>query len=77
MIITQAQSFFISFGPQHTEHGPEDFFLIDTHIFGDIIEQCAAQEITIFIALHFKATAINGEFCALFDTNVDVTFHAV
>ena len=59
MVIGKRQAFGIIMGAHNGEHGAEDFFLIDAHILGDVVEQAAAHVIAVLIALQLEVTAID------------------
>src|SRR3546814_223128 len=64
-------------GAHHREHRSEDLFLVDIHVGGHTVEQAAADEEAVLIALHGEAAAVYRQLRALLDTAVDQALHAV
>src|SRR5262249_14199604 len=51
--------FFIVFGAHDREHRPEYFLLVDSHRRLDLVEQAAAHEVAVLVALQLEAAAID------------------
>src|SRR3546814_12194678 len=58
----------------HGQHRPEDFVLVDGHVRRDIVEQRAAGEEAVFVALHLDAATVDDELRAFLDAGIDVAF---
>src|ERR1700712_3109195 len=54
----QCQRLVIVVSAHYREHRTEDFFLVDAHVLGDVVEQAAAHVKTVLIALHLEAASI-------------------
>src|SRR4029079_1875784 len=61
VVIGKREALFIGFGAHHREHRTEDLFLVDAHVLGYVVEQRAAEEEAVLIALHLEATAVDLE----------------
>ncbi len=57
------------------QHRAEDLLLIDRHVGGDVVEQRAAQEVAVLVALHLEAASVDHELGALALALVDVAAH--
>ena len=77
MVGWQAQSLVVVMRAHHREHRAEDFFLVDPHVLGDVVEQTTAHIESVLIALHLEATAIHRELRALLDADVDIILDAI
>ena len=77
MIVRQSQRFLVVLGAHDRENRTEDFFLVDAHVFGHVVEQATTHVEAIFIALHLEVTAIDDQLRAFFNTKVHITAHAV
>ena len=67
----------IGVGARHREHRPEDLFLVDLHVGGDVVEQRAAEEVAVLIALQLEAAAIDHQLGAFGDAGIDIALHLV
>ena len=72
MRVDEMECFRVITCPHHRQHGPENLFLVDSHLRRDPIQQSAAQPETIFIALQFQAAAIDRHFGAFFLALIDI-----
>jgi hypothetical protein len=45
----------------HGEHRAEDLVLVDPHVLGDVVEQAAADEEAVLVALHLEVAAVDDE----------------
>ena len=68
--------FLVVLGANDRENRSEDFGLVDVHVRRDIVEQAAADEIAVFIALKLEIAAIDDELGALLDAAVDQALDA-
>lgn len=59
----------------HRKHRAENFFLIDGHLRGDIIEQRRPDKIALLVTLHAKAAAVHAQFRSLRFPAVDIAQH--
>ena len=59
----------------HAEHRPEDFLLVDAHVGRDIVEQASAEEKAVLVALQLQIAAVDNQFRAFLDAEVDVAAH--
>src|SRR6266550_3469826 len=50
--------FFVVLRAHHREHRPKNLFLVDTHVRLHVVEQAAAHEIAVLIALELEVTPI-------------------
>jgi len=73
----QPDGFLIVFCAHDRQNGSENLFLVDSHVRLDVIEQTAAHEIPVLVALQLEAAAIDDEFRAFLDALIDVIFHLV
>ena len=62
----------IGLGADHREHRPEDLLAVDLHVRLDVVEQRAADEEAVLVALQREAAAIDDQLGACFDARVDV-----
>src|SRR5439155_7245921 len=63
----EAQRLLVILGAHHREHGAENFLLVDAHYGRDLVEQAAAHEEAVLVALHLEAAAIDPQFRAFLD----------
>src|SRR3954470_11202612 len=75
MVRRQCQRFLVVVRAHHRQHGAEYFFLVNTHVLGDVVEQRTAEIEALFVALHLEATAVDGERSTLLDADIDVALH--
>ena len=47
--------------PHHAQHRAEDFLAIDPHVRGDVIEQAATEEETVFVTVDLAAAAVDHQ----------------
>ena len=59
------------------EHRAEDLLLVDPHVGRDLVEQRAADEVAVLVALHLEAAAIDDELGAFGHAGIDVAAHLV
>src|SRR5690606_42136032 len=61
MIVRQGQRFLVILGAHDRENRAKDFFLVDAHVLGHMVEQAAAHVEAVFIALQDrKSTRLNS-----------------
>src|SRR3990172_6815958 len=77
MLGRQPHRFLVVLGAYHGEHGPEDFLLVDAHMRLHVVEQTAAHEIAVLVALHLEAAAVDHELGAFLDAEIDILLHLV
>src|SRR5258708_6481888 len=58
------------------KHGPKNFFLVNSHLRCDVVEQRTACEETALKAVYLKAATVNDQLCTFVDANPDVPFDA-
>ena len=75
MLVDHGRGLLVGIGTDDGEHGAEDLFLVDLHVGRHVVEQRAADEIAVLIALELDAAAIDDELGTFGDTGVDVTLH--
>ena len=63
--------------PHHAQHRAENFFAIDAHVGGDMIEQTSTQKETIGMAFDRVAAAVDDQRCAFGDAGIDIACHFV
>ena len=64
-------------GAHHRQHRPEDLVLVDLHVGAHMVEQAAAHEVALLVALQLQATAVDHEFGAFLHALVDIAHHLV
>ena len=67
MIHRQPERLFIAGSPHRRQHRTKNFFFIDIHVRGDIVEQMRSDKKAFFIALQFKVATIYNKCRALID----------
>ena len=72
MGIDQIHRFLQRLDAHDTEHGSENFFLVNHHAGLDVVEQARAQEVTFLMACHLDATAIDQQGRTLGHALVDI-----
>src|SRR5258708_8334579 len=72
MIGWQRQRLLVIVGAHHREHRSENLFLVHAPVLGDAVDQAAAHVEAVFIALHLEAAAIDREFGAFLDADLDI-----
>ena len=84
MFVGQGECFFEAVGSDDAEHGAEDFFGVDAHVSGDVVEEAGADEeafgegFTVeFCVGGAVLTAVDDEVCACFYAFTDELVHAV
>ena len=73
----EAQRLLVILGAHHREHRPENFLLVDAHYGRDLVEQAAAHEEAVLVALHLEAAAVDPQFRTFLDAELDIAFHLV
>src|SRR6266849_10137073 len=63
MLGWQPHGFLVVLGPHHTNHRAENLFLVDPHVRRHLVEQAAAHEVAVLIALQFESAGIEDEPC--------------
>ena len=76
MVDDKLACLFIGLRAQHRQHRPEDLVAIDRHVGGHLVEQCAADEKTVLIALQAQPAAIDDHLGAVLLALVDITLDA-
>ncbi len=74
MVHGKAERLFIVLGAHRGQDGSEDFFFVDVHVLGDVVEQVRADEKAVLIALQVEVAAIDHQLGALIDTGLHQTF---
>src|SRR3546814_9691421 len=59
------------------EHGPEDLLLVERHLGRDVVEQRAADEVAVLVALQRSAAAVDNQLRAFLDALVDQPLYAL
>ena len=59
----------------HRKHRAENFFFIDGHLRGDVIEQRRPDEVALLVALHAEAATVHAKRRPLRFSAVDVAQH--
>jgi len=72
MVIDQPQGGLEVIRAHHRQYRAEDFFFIDTHVRLDVVEQAAAQEVPVFIALKVQPPTVDDQVGAFLDAQIDV-----
>ncbi len=57
------------------QHRAEDLLLVDAHLGLDVVEQAAAEEEAVLVALQFEAAAVDDELGAFLDAEIDIGAH--
>ena len=73
----QPHRLLVILGAHHREHGAENLFLVDAHVGLHLVEQAAAHEVAVLVALELEVAAIDHELGAFLDADVDIVAHLV
>jgi hypothetical protein len=71
-----AERLLVVFGAHHREDRAEDLLLVDAHVRRHVVEQAAADEEAVLVALQLKAAAVDDELGALLRRPIDIADHA-
>src|SRR5215831_10080161 len=71
------QRLFVVLGAYDRQHRPEDLLLVDAHVGRHLVEQAAAHEEAVLVALQLEAAAVDLELRAFLDAEIDVVFHPI
>src|SRR6266849_3130420 len=73
----QSHRLLVVLSPHHAEHRAENLFFVDAHVRRHLVEQAAAHEVAVLIALQLESAAIDDELGAFLHAHVDITFDLV
>ena len=73
--IHNLQALFEILATLNAKHGAEHFVTADGHILCNMVKNCGTYEIAVFVAFNNTVPAVQHQFCALFDTFVDIGKH--
>ena len=77
MVGGQAHRLLVILGAHHRKHRPENLLLVDRHMGLDLVEQAAADEVAVLVALQLEAAAVDHQLGAFLDAGVDIAAHLV
>src|ERR1700678_3533773 len=69
--------FFVALGSDDRDDGPEDLILVNGHLGGHIVEQAAAKEVALLVALKLQITSIHHKLRTGSHTFGDVSLDAL
>src|SRR3546814_6461169 len=75
MLGRQLGVFLEALGAHHAQHRAKDLFLVDLHRRLDVVEQAAAHEIAVLVALQLEPAAVDHQLGAFADAMVDIALH--
>src|SRR5580692_3627598 len=72
MLRRQPHRLLVILGADHRQDGSENLFLVDRHVRLDVVEQAAADEIALLVALELEIAAVDHELGAFLDALIDI-----
>src|SRR4029077_1883253 len=69
--------FFVVVRSDDRKHRAENFLLVDTHIRRHAVEQAAAHEISVLIALQLEPAAIDNKFGTFLHAEINIVLHLI
>src|SRR6185295_9619302 len=71
------QRLLVVLGAHHRKHRAENLLLVDAHVRRHLVEQTAAHEEALLVALQLEATAVDLQLGAFLEAEIDITLHLV
>ncbi len=77
MLVDQLHCVLLRLGTHDAKYRPEDLFLVDAHVGRHPVEQAAAEEEAVLVAVDDQVAAVDHELGTFLDAEVDVAAHLV